>query len=216
MGRDGPIALRPSQLVEPEADLLVDPARASPRAAGSSSTTRSSGWGSSSTTASAWTSAPRPAASATACCSAAPPGSRLSTSPTGRSPLRARGSPRDRDRAAQRPRAAPRRPSFRRRLSPPSTSPSSRWPRCCPRSVPAWRRAPSCWRWSSPSSSSAVRGSARGSSATPAIGARRSSPSPKQPRARPRRPRLRLLRPARAEGQPRDLRLVRPRRRRPR
>ena len=58
---------------------------------------------------------------------------RRSTSPTARSTQSHAGRPAgDRDRAAQRPRAAPMptfpsRPASRR-----STSPSSRWPRCCP------------------------------------------------------------------------------------
>ena len=45
---------------------------------------------------------------------------------------------------------------------PRSTSPSSRWPRCCLLSLAAWRRAARCWRWSSRSSSWAGSGSARG------------------------------------------------------
>ena len=83
VGVDGPLALRPSQLIEPEAQLIVlEPARASSRAAGSSSRTRWRHWLSTSPAATASTSAPPQAASSTACCSAAPPGSSRSTSPT--------------------------------------------------------------------------------------------------------------------------------------
>ena len=107
---------------------------------------------------------------------------------------------------------------FRARTWPRSTSPSSRWPRSCRPSPAAWRRAASCWRWSSPSSSSAASGSRKGvvrdaadrREAILAVAAARRG-------ARPAGPRLRLLRPAGAEGQPGDLRLVRRRRaRRPR
>ena len=48
-----------------------------------------------------------------------------------------------------------------------STSPSSRWPRSCPPSRRAWRRAARSWRWSSPSSSSGASGSGAAWSATP-------------------------------------------------
>ena len=97
-------------------------------------------------------------------------------------PAPARGSAGDRDRAPQRPRAGarptcPSRPSWRR-----STSPSSRWPRCCRRSPAAWRPAARCWRWSSRSSSSAASGSAGASSATPPTAARRSSRWPRAAR----------------------------------
>ena len=118
--------------------------------------------------------------------------------------------PGDRDRAAQRPLAERRRPArsplrWRR-----STSPSSRWRRCSPRSPPSLRRTARSWPWSSRSSSSAASGSARAaSSATPALAARRSRRGRRRQRvARPRRSRLRLLRAARPKGQPGDLHLV--------
>ena len=85
VGGDGPVALRPSQLVEPDAELVVD---AGPRFVSrggiklENALTRSE---STSPAATASTSAPRPAASPTACCSAARRGSPPSTSPTGRS-----------------------------------------------------------------------------------------------------------------------------------
>ena len=56
-------------------------------------------------------------------------------------------------------------PSYRSRLIwRRSTSPSSRWPRCCRRLRAAWRRAASSSRWSSPSSSSGAAGSERAGS----------------------------------------------------
>ena len=54
-----------------------------------------------------------------------------------------------------------------------STSPSSPWPRSCPRSPPAWCRAAKCWRWSSRSSSWDGTGSAAASSAIPPTARRR-------------------------------------------
>ena len=74
----------------------------------------------------------------------------------------ARGPARARDRAPQRPGAAsrptcPSCPRWRR-----STSPSSRWPRCCRRWPAAWSPAARCWRWSSRSSSSASERVGRG------------------------------------------------------
>ena len=45
VGEDGPVALRPSQLVEPEADCSSTQGRASSPAAGSSSRTRSTALG---------------------------------------------------------------------------------------------------------------------------------------------------------------------------
>ena len=126
---------------------------------GISSRTRSRRSRSMSRGASALTSAPRPAASPTACCSAAPRVSPRSTSPTARSRCACGMIPGDRDRAAERREMLARRPPFVPALAR-STSPSSRWPRCCRRSPPAWRPAASCSRWSSPSSSSAASGSA--------------------------------------------------------
>ena len=86
VGQDGPVALRPSQLVEPEAALIVDAGPALRLARRHQARERARGARrSTSPAATASTSAPRPAASPTACCSAAPRGSPRSTSPTARS-----------------------------------------------------------------------------------------------------------------------------------
>ena len=92
---DGPVALRPSQLVEPEAELIVDSGPALRLARRDQARERARGARDRrSTGATASTSAPRPAASPTACCSAAPRGSPRSTSPTARSTSRLREDPR--------------------------------------------------------------------------------------------------------------------------
>ena len=54
----------------------------------------------------------------------------------------------------ERPRPGPVAAALRRRISWSPTSPSSRWPRCCPRCWPAPRRSSTAWRWSSRSSRS--------------------------------------------------------------
>ena len=135
VGRDGPVALRPSQLVEPEAELIVD---AGPRfvsrggiklenaleALGIDVAGRDCLDVGASTGGFTDCLLQRGAARVAAVDVA-----------YGQIDLRAaRGSARDRDRAPQRPRAGARRPALRARRWRPSTSPSSRWPRCCPRS----------------------------------------------------------------------------------
>ena len=72
------------------------------------------------------------------------------------------------------------------------------------------RRASTRWRWSSRSSRSAASGSAAAAwCASPATAARRSAAVARAAQSRRRRrARLRPLRPARAEGQPRDLRVA--------
>ena len=126
-------------------------------------------------------------------------------------PVAAGRPPRDRDRAAQRPRNAalatfPSRPSFAA-IDVSFISLAKVLPAVV---ACLGARAASCWRWSSRSSSSAASGSARASCATRATAARRSSASPRPPAELGLAVlRLRALGAARAEGQPRDLRLVR-------
>ena len=211
VGKDGPVALRPSQLVEPEAALIVD---SGPRyvsrggiklenaleALGIDVSGRDCLDVGASTGGFTDCLLQRGAARVAAVDVA-----------YGQLDLRLREDPRVTviERLNARAHGA-RRPALRADAARPSTSPSSRWPRCCRRSPAAWRPAARCWRWSSRSSSWAASGSAAASSATPATAARRSS--------RVAHAAGELGLPVRGfassglpgpEGQPRDLRLVR-------
>ena len=164
-----------------------------------------------------WTWAPPRAGSPTACCSGALAEVIAVDVGYGELAWRLRdGSPRARDGANQRTDAVGA-DAARCALGPParriwrrSTSRSSRSPRCWGRCSDASPSATTCWRWSSPSSRSAAGASAKGGwCARRTSGARRSSQSGEAARgAGCGGARLPLLGPARAEGQPRDVRLA--------
>ena len=214
VGQDGPVALRPSQLVEPEAALIVDSGPRYVSRGGNKLENALEALGidvagrdcldvGASTGGFTDCLLQRGAARVAAVDVAY---GQIDAAP-------ARGSAGDRDRAPQRPRDGARRPALRASLATVDVSFISLAKILPGGRRAAWRPAARCWRWSSRSSSWGATGSAAASSATPATATRRSSPSPAPPAS--------LGLPVRGvassglpgpEGQPRDLRLVRRRR----
>ena len=211
VGRDGPVALRPSQLVEPEAALIVDEGPRFVSRGGIKLDNALDALG--------IDVAGRDCLDVGAStggftdCLLQRGAARVAAVDVAYGQIdaaHARGSAGDRDRAAQRPRAGARRPAVR-----PRAGDGRRLLHLADQGAAGRRPLPGpaaarSWRWSSRSSSSAASGSA-GASCAIAADRREAilAVAAAAQRARTAGARLRLLRPARPEGQPRDLRLVR-------